>query len=47
MPLKTLILLFSVGFVEWKSNQVNNVILSSILVLYYTEGKAVRMVWCW
>lgn len=31
--------MFSVGFVEWKSNQVNNVILSTILVLYYTEGK--------
>lgn len=39
MPLKTHILLLSVGFMEWKSNEVNYVILSSILVLYYTEGK--------
>lgn len=38
MPLQTHTLLLSVGFMKWKNNHVNHVILG-ILGLYYTEGK--------
>lgn len=38
MPLQTRTLLLSVGFMKWKSNHINHVILG-ILGLYCTERK--------